>query len=225
METKPQMTKKKILVVDDHPIVRRGFALLINQEPDMEVCGEAETPEEALQIIEQSHPDLAIVDITLKGGTNGLELLKELTQRYPKLPALVVSMHDEQVYAERVLRSGAKGYIMKQEVDSAMVGAVRSVLNGGIYLSQEMNRQLLTGESSRRSPSSETMIDKLSDREFEVFRLLGQGLGTRRIAETLDVSIKTVETFRSRIKEKLNLEDGNQLVQVAVGWAVRNNQL
>lgn len=214
--------KQRILVVDDHSIVRRGFATLINQQRDMIVCGEAETAEEALRQIENCRPDLAIIDLSLKDSISGIDLIREIKRQFPGVLMLVVSMHDESLYTERVLRAGAKGYIMKQEVDSEMIRALRCVLNGGVYLSENMNSQILSGDGTRRTRYSESMIEQLSDREFEVFRLLGRGLGTRRIAETLNVGIKTVETFRSRIKEKLGIEDGNQLVQVAVEWAVRN---
>ncbi|HOE67770.1 MAG TPA: response regulator transcription factor [Candidatus Hydrogenedentes bacterium] len=221
METVEEQ-KQRILVVDDHSIVRRGFATLINQQRDMIVCGEAETAEEALRQIENCRPDLAIIDLSLKDSISGIDLIREIKRQFPGVLMLVVSMHDESLYTERVLRAGAKGYIMKQEVDSEMIRALRCVLNGGVYLSESMNSQILSGDGTRRTRYSESMIEQLSDREFEVFRLLGRGLGTRRIAETLNVGIKTVETFRSRIKEKLGIEDGNQLVQVAVEWAVRN---
>ncbi len=221
METVEEQ-KQRILVVDDHSIVRRGFATLINQQRDMIVCGEAETAEEALRQIENCRPDLAIIDLSLKDSISGIDLIREIKRQFPGVLMLVVSMHDEGLYTERVLRAGAKGYIMKQEVDSEMIRALRCVLNGGVYLSENMNSQILSGDGTRRTRYSESMIEQLSDREFEVFRLLGRGLGTRRIAETLNVGIKTVETFRSRIKEKLGIEDGNQLVQVAVEWAVRN---
>lgn len=218
-----ESVRKRILIIDDHPIVRRGFAMLINHQPDMVVCGEADGPEEALALLQELDPDLAIVDISLRDSASGIDLIREFRKRGARLPVLVVSMHDESLYTERALRAGAKGYIMKHEVDAEMVRALRCVLNGGIYLSEGMSRQLLSGDGETRAASSESLIEKLSDREFEVFRMLGRGMGTRRIAETLNVGIKTVETFRSRIKDKLHLDDGNQLVQVAVEWAVRNN--
>jgi len=219
-EEKSVTAKKKIVVVDGHPIVRRGFALLINQEADLEVCGEAKDACEGLEVINRAQPDLAIIDITLK-DSNGMDLIKELKKTSSGLPILVVSMHDELLYAERALRAGARGYIMKQEAEEKMIEAVRRVLGGEIYLSQAMSERVLTILAEGRSRDPAILVESLSDRELAAFQLIGQGHETRQIAEILNVSMKTVETYRGRIKKKLNLENTSQLVQYAVEWMVR----
>jgi DNA-binding NarL/FixJ family response regulator len=212
--------RKRIVVVDDHPIVRRGFAFLINQETDMEVSGEAAEAGEALETIERIKPDLAIIDITLK-DSNGMDLIKQLKRTSPGLPILVVSIHDELLFAERALRAGARGYIMKQEADEKMIEAIHRVLEGGIYLSRAMSERVLTILADGRPRDPAALIDSLSDRELAAFQLIGQGYETRQIAEMLQVGVKTIDTYRTRIKRKLNLENANQLVQYAVEWMIR----
>ncbi|HOD49650.1 MAG TPA: response regulator transcription factor [Candidatus Hydrogenedentes bacterium] len=212
----------RILVVDDHPIVRRGFAQLINHEPDISVCGEAEDLTQALHLLESLQPDLVIVDIVLKNA-NGLELLKRLPSLAPQTKALVVSMHDEQIYAERVLRAGARGYVMKQEADEVIVTAIRRVLEGGIYVSDQVNERILMSFAQNQARSETSAIEQLTDRELEVFELIGQGVSTRQIGERLSISVKTVETYRARIKEKLHLETGAELVQTSVEWAIKRS--
>ena len=210
--------KCKVFLVDDHPIVRQGLALFIEREPDLMVCGEAEDANSALQAIRDAAPDFVILDISLN-GPDGLELLKTLRVRYPNLPALVLSMHDESVYAERALRAGANGYIMKQEAADKVITAIRHILGGDVYLSDRLTKQMLqqfvNGSISPRDP-----LAKLSDRELEVFRLIGAGHGTRQIADELHVSTKTVESYQAHIKEKLALRNARELVQYAVEWSL-----
>jgi len=214
----PSAPKCKVFLVDDHPIVRQGLALFIEREPDLMVCGEAEDATSALQAIRDSAPDFVILDISLN-GPDGLELLKTLRVRYPNLPALVLSMHDESVYAERALRAGANGYIMKQEAADKVITAIRHILGGDVYLSDRLTKQMLqqfvNGSISPRDP-----LAKLSDRELEVFRLIGAGHGTRQIADELHVSTKTVESYQAHIKEKLALRNARELVQYAVEWSL-----
>lgn len=208
---------KRILIVDDHPIVRQGVRHVIEQEPDLRICAEAESATEALQALQQHQPDLAIVDISLK-GTDGLELTKWIRAQNDQVPVLIMSMHDESLYAERVLRAGAYGYVMKAEVADRIVDAIRKVLKGEIYLSEKVGQNILHEVSGRTTAMDESPIRQLSDRELEVFRLIGQGHGTRDIASLLHLSIKTIETYRSHIKEKLGLTSATQLVRYAAQW-------
>jgi DNA-binding NarL/FixJ family response regulator len=214
----PSAPKCKVFLVDDHPIVRQGLALFIEREPDLIVCGEAEEATTALHAIRESPPDFVILDISLD-GPDGLELLKTLRVRYPNLPVLVLSMHDESVYAERSLRAGANGYIMKQEAADKVITAIRTILGGDVYLSDRLTKRMLqqfvNGSISPRDP-----LAKLSDRELEVFRLIGAGHGTRQIADQLHVSTKTVESYQAHIKEKLALRNARELVQHAVEWSL-----
>jgi DNA-binding NarL/FixJ family response regulator len=207
--------------VDDHPIVRQGLALFIDREPDLMVCGEAEDATSALQAIRESTPDFVILDISLD-GRDGLELLKTLRVGHPNLPVLILSMHDESVYAERSLRAGANGYIMKQEAADKVITAIRQILGGDVYLSDRLTKRMLqqfvNGSISPRDP-----LAKLSDRELEVFRLIGAGHGTRQIADELHVSTKTVESYQAHIKEKLALRNARELVQHAVEWSLNAN--
>ncbi len=213
----PSASRRRILLVDDHPLLRKGLSELINQEPDLMVAGEAEDGPQALQVLAQTRFDLAIVDISLP-GVDGIEVLKSLKERYPDLPALVVSMHDESLFAERALRAGARGFIMKQEAVESILTAVRRVLAGQIYVSERiatrMLKKLVDGDAR---PSART-LDVLTDRELTIFRLIGQGYGTRQIAEQLHLSAKTVESHRAHIKEKLDLASGTELVRYACLW-------
>jgi DNA-binding NarL/FixJ family response regulator len=208
---------KRILLVDDHPIVRDGLAQLINQSGDLTVCGEAGDPAEALQAIDGARPDLAILDLSLKGG-DGLELIKQIRARWPKLPILVLSMHSEDLFAERVLRAGARGYIMKQEATRSVLGAIRKVLAGDVYLSSEIQSHLLRRCVGSAGEQARLPIDTLSDRELTVLELIGRGLSTRAIARELKLSVKTVESYRDHIKKKLNLSSSTQLIHYAVRW-------
>jgi DNA-binding NarL/FixJ family response regulator len=206
-----------VFLVDDHPLVREWLGQLIQRENDMEVCGEAEDAHEAVTKIEQSQPDIVIADISLK-TTHGLELVKDLQVRLPSLPVLILSMHDESLYAERVLRAGAKGYITKQEATKKILFAIRQVLSGQIYVSEKMATRMLHKLVVGRNQEASSPVERLTDRELEVFQLIGRGQGTRRIAEELHLGIKTVESYRARIKEKLKLADGTQLLQQAIQW-------
>jgi DNA-binding NarL/FixJ family response regulator len=211
------VTKRRILVVDDHPIVRQGLALLINREPDLVVCGEAEEAMGAMHVLASARPDVLVVDISLN-GPDGLDLLKNIRITYPTLPVLILSMHEESIYAERALRAGANGYIMKQEATEKVLVAVRRILSGEIYLSDRIANKMLkhyiTGCGTLRNSS----IADLSDRELEVFRLIGDGHATRQIAEELHLSVKTVESYQAHIKEKLSLRSARELMQHAIQW-------
>lgn len=209
--------KSRILLVDDHPIVRQGLEEMINHEKDLMVCGTAEDLHQALEQINVLKPDLVVVDISLK-GSNGIELLKNIKVRYPKLLVLMLSMHDESLYAVRALRAGASGYVMKQEATERVLVAIRQVLNGEIYLSEKMEKKMMQQLVGGRTARTGSPLEDLSDRELEVFGLIGQGHGTRQIAEQLHLSIKTIESHRAHIKEKLNLKNATELVQHAIQW-------
>lgn len=209
----------RILIVDDHPIVRRGLAGMLSQEPDMKVVAEAENFHDALEAIKQHPLDIAIIDLTLD-GIGGLELVKQVRITNPDLSMLVLSMHDESLYAERVLRAGARGYIMKQEGTDRLVTAIRTILRGEIYVSERMAARMLGTIVGGRSNDSRMPLDRLSDRELEVFELLGKGLGTRQVAERLCVSIKTIESHREHIKLKLQLKNASELIQHATQWVL-----
>ena len=213
----PKKTKSRILLVDDHPIVRQGLSELIDNEKDLTICGTAEDMNKALEAIETLKPDLVLVDISLK-GSNGIELLKNIKVRYPKMLVLMLSMHDESLYAVRALRSGASGYIMKQEATEKVLTAIRQVLRGEIYLSEKMEKKMMQQLVGGRAARTGSPLEDLSDRELEVFNLIGQGHGTRQIAEELHLSIKTIESHRAHIKEKLNLKNATELVQYAIQW-------
>lgn len=212
--------RTRVFIVDDHPIVRQGLAQMINQEADLVVCGEAENAQEALEAVATLQPDLVLVDLSLKGGS-GLDLIKSLKIHYATLPMLVVSMHDESLYVERVLRAGARGYIMKQEATDTMLSAIRRVLRGEIYVSDKMMTRILGKLVLDVPETGSSTLERLSNRELEVFRLIGEGQSTRHIAEALHVSIKTVESHRAHIKEKLHLQDTVDLVRHAVQWVDR----
>jgi DNA-binding NarL/FixJ family response regulator len=215
----PGVEKRRVFVVDDHPIVRQGLALLINQQPDLTVCGEAEEVHDALQKIAICKPDIVIVDISLN-GPDGLELLKTVRARDASLPILILSMHDESIYAERALRAGANGYIMKQEATETVLAALRRIINREIYVSEKVASKMLRRFISGSATARQSPIADLSDRELEVFRLIGEGHSTRRIAEELHLSVKTVESYQAHIKEKLSLRSARELVQHAIQWAI-----
>lgn len=207
----------RILIVDDHPMMRQGLIQLINGEKDLTVIGEADNAIQARELAAKLKPDLMVVDISLP-GKNGLELIKDLQAVRPDLSILVLSMHDEMLYAERVLRAGGRGYIMKQEGGKKIIEAVRQVLSGKIAVSERMSSQILENVSRRPSRPSQSPMERLTDREFEVFHLIGQGLGTREIAGQLHLSAKTVEVHRVNIKRKLQLKTANELIRFAVRW-------
>jgi DNA-binding NarL/FixJ family response regulator len=207
--------KKRVFLVDDHPLVREWLTNLINQQADLVVCGEAATAPEATQGIAQSKPAVAIVDISLK-DSSGIELIKNLKASHPDLAVLVLSMHDESVYARRALRAGAKGYIMKRETTKKVIEAIRRVLEGKLYVSEAVAETIFTQFVEGKTLPASSPVEQLSDRELVVFDLLGQGLGTREIAERLRVSIKTVQAYCGRIKEKLNLGSATELLREAM---------
>jgi DNA-binding NarL/FixJ family response regulator len=211
--------KKRVLVVDDHPLMRQGLSLLINQQQDMQVCAEAEEAQAAIHALAQKRPDIMILDISLN-GPDGLELLKSIRASHPDLPVLILSMHDEAIYAERALRARANGYIMKQEATEKVLIALRRILNGDIYLSDRMSNKMLQQYIGGAPSMIQSRIASLSDRELEVFRLIGEGRGTREIADELHLSIKTVETYQAHIKEKLALRSGRELIQHAIQWKI-----
>ena len=210
--------KIRVVVVDDHPMVRQMLKHMIGQQADMTVCGEADSIQEALGIIETTRPDIAVVDITLK-GSSGLELIKNLKAQDIDVPVLVLSMHDEELYAERAIRAGARGYITKTEDSEEIMVAIRKVLAGGVYASETFTAQLLSSLSTTGKQKQGSVLSQLSDRELEVFHLIGQGRTTNEIAMTLNLGAKTVDTYRTRIKEKLGLKNATELHHRAVHWA------
>jgi len=209
---------RKVLIIDDHAVFRDGLARIINQEKDLTVCGEATDGVEALELAPRLKPDLMIVDVTLEGMT-GIDLTKTLRERFPQVRILVLSMHKETLYAERALRAGANGYIMKRESGRKLLSAMRHVLGGQTYISEDMNRVLLEKVSGQGRNADAAPMDRLSDRELEIFRLLGQGYGTRQMSDHLHVSVKTIESHKERIRAKLGFDTNFELVQHAIHWA------
>lgn len=212
----------RIYIADDHPVVRDGYTMLIRREPDLEMVGESGEGAEILRQIDALRPDLCLLDLSLKSG-NGLELCKQIRSRFPNVKVLVVSMHDETLYAERVLRSGAGGYISKAEATHKLISAVRQVLAGEVYLSQRMRERTLA-RSAGDLASEGSLLDKLSDRELEVFEQIGQGRTTREIAEKLNLSPKTIESYRENLKAKLNLANSTELTRHAVHWVLERTK-
>jgi DNA-binding NarL/FixJ family response regulator len=209
----------RILLVDDHPVVRQGMAVILNGEPDWEVCAEAEGMSQALKCFLDHRPDLVLTDLTLENGS-GIELIKELVSMQPDVKVIAISMHDETLYAERVLRAGGKGYLRKDEKPQQMVGAIRCVLDGRIHLSEKMTHRMLSRTVTGTGDAGMTPIEMLTDRELEVLHQIGNGIPTRKIADNLHISHKTVETYRENIKSKLNLANGTELTQRAVRWVL-----
>lgn len=212
----PELTKV-ILIVDDHPMLRRGLTSLIESEPDLLVCGEAASCQAGLQAILESKPDLVIVDLGLE-GSDGLDLIKDMKAQHPRTPALVLSMHDESLYAERAFRAGARGYVTKQQLDDTVLIAIRRLLNGEMYMSEKLGARFAQEFLSGRRLQKDSALAVLSDRELQVFRLIGQGQSTRDIAQSLHLSIKTIESHREHIKNKLKLESGGELLRHATHW-------
>lgn len=223
-ESETQQRQIKIFLVDDHPLIRKGISKLINAQPDMQVVGEAEDAPRALKGISIHEPDLVVVDISLPGN-NGIELIKNLKALFRNLPVLVLSMHNESVYAQRSLRAGARGYIMKDEVADKVVLAIRRVLSGEIYVSDRIGTEMLNQLAKGEPPKNRFPVDSLSDRELEVVQLIGEGLSTREIAGKLNVSIKTIESHRTHIKEKLSLKSGPELVEFAEKWVEEESSM
>ena len=219
LKNKNAEEKQKVLIVDDHPLVRQGIAQLINQEKDLEVCCEAGDVEQAMKKIPEYSPDIAVVDISL-GQSSGIRLIEAISLKYPKLSVLTLSMHDESLYAERCLRAGAKGYIMKSEPPEKVIFALRRILDGEIYVSNKLGARLLHKLVTNDDNVYSSPVERLSNRELEVFQLIGQGLKTRTIAEQLNLSVKTIETYIDHIKKKMNFEDSRSLFLHAVQWSM-----
>jgi DNA-binding NarL/FixJ family response regulator len=211
----------QVLIVDDHPIVREGYAKLIARRPDLEVCGEAADAGELFALVEQTRPDLIIIDISLRNG-NGVDLCKQIKERYPEIKMLVISAHDESAYAERVLRAGAMGYVNKGQPAAQLIEAIRRVLSGKLFLSPEMTERMLSRQIGSDRNLLQSPIETLTDREIQVFELIGQGLTTRQVASKLDLSQKTIESYRENLKRKLQLKNGTELNRLAVQWVLEN---
>jgi DNA-binding NarL/FixJ family response regulator len=209
--------KARILIVDDHPLVREWLGHLIERSPDLAVCGEAEDSEQALRLIAETKPHLAIIDLSL-GSVSGLDLIRQIRTKYPDLAMIVLSMHDEQVYAERCIRAGARGYIMKRESTKTVVDAIHEVLKGNLYLSKKVTMHIVQKVVSSDTSHSGQSVAQLSDRELEVFKLLGQGYEINEIAKMLDVNIKTVHTYCARMKEKMKVGTTAELLREALRW-------
>jgi DNA-binding NarL/FixJ family response regulator len=223
MSTKPQvgpLTRKfRVLLVEDHPIVRQGLGLLINREQDLSVCGEADGAHSAFQAIGTLRPDIVVLDISLS-GPDGLDVLKEIRVKSGSLPVLMLSMHDETIYAERAMRAGANGYIMKQEATEKVLVAIRRILQGDVYLSERLTSTMLHQYVHGAGAGKSSPLLSLTDRELEIFRLIGEGHTTRRIADELHLSVKTIESHQAHIKEKLALKNARELVMHAIEWTV-----
>jgi DNA-binding NarL/FixJ family response regulator len=221
--SRPKAKKRaRVLIVDDHPAVREALALRIGRQADLEVCGEAADMSEALRLLVETQPDVAVVDISLKTG-NGIDLIKRIKDRNDHVRILVWSMHSEALYAERALRAGALGYVNKDQATNRIVEAIRRVLEGKVYLSEVMaERMLQRAVGGAREEVARSPLDVLADRELEVFRLIGEGVKTADIAERLHLSVKTVETYRDRIRQKLDLSDGTKLARYATQWVLEN---
>jgi DNA-binding NarL/FixJ family response regulator len=211
----------RVVLIDDHPLVRLSLREVIQREPDLVVSGEAEDRDQALEIIAASKPHLAIIDLTLK-NSNGMELIKDLCDRFPKVHILVLSMHDETLHAERAIRAGARGYITKQEATTRIMVAIRQVMKGEIYWGEKAAARVASKIARVARPADSSSVDLLADRELQVFELIGAGRSTRQIAATLHIDVSTVETYRARIKEKLNLKDSLALLQYAIRWHIAN---
>jgi DNA-binding NarL/FixJ family response regulator len=208
-----------IVIVDDHPLVRDQLRAVVESEADFKICGEAEDGCHALEVIKSTKPDMVILDLTLRGSPSGLDLIKEIHLRYPKILVVVVSMHDESLYAERAILAGARGYITKQEATRKILQAIRLVLSGEIYLSDKMAAKVLSKMAKGREAHGRSSIERLADRELQVFKLIGHGRSTQQIADELHLNMKTIETYRSRIKSKLDIKDATDLLQQAILWA------
>lgn len=209
--------KARVFIVDDHPIVRQGLTMLISQEPDLCVCGEADGAPVALQAVTKLRPDVVIVDISMKDG-DGIDLIKSIRAHDNEIHILVLSMHEEMFIVERAMRAGASGYLPKQEASDKVLTAIRSILSGGLYVSESLSPRLMERLLADKSARGEDAIARLSDRELQVFQRLGDGMGTQEIADAMHLSVKTIETYREHIKVKLDLKDARQLMQYAIRW-------
>jgi DNA-binding NarL/FixJ family response regulator len=209
--------KSRVFIVDDHPLVREGLTNLINGQDDLIICGEAKNSVEALDGVMKARPDVALIDISLE-NESGLELVKQLRSQFPQVALIVLSMHDEALYAERVLRAGAQGYVMKHETSKSVLASIRRVLGGGVYVSERIVNRMTRRVSSAREPVAISPVERLSDRELEIFRLLGQGRTTSQIAADLNLSLKTVQAYCARAKEKFGVTSLTELLRAAIRW-------
>ena len=215
--SKTVVDKSRVFIVDDHPLVREGLSNLINGQDDLIICGEAKDSAQALDGITKARPDVALIDISLE-NESGLELVKQLRSQFPLVALIVLSMHDETLYAERLLRAGARGYVMKHETSKSVLASIRRVLDGGVYVSERIVSRMVRRASSAREPLSSSPVEHLSDRELEIFRLLGQGRTTSQIAEDLNLSLKTVQAYCARAKEKFGVVSLTELLRAAIRW-------
>ncbi len=224
MTESSEKQQKRIFLVDDHPLIRSGLAQIIEEEPDLTICGQAKNAAEAMKGVKDSAPDLVVVDLSLE-GSNGIELIKNLKALYPDLEFMMFSMHDERVFAQRALRAGARAFVMKHESKDTIKTAIRRALSGNIYVSERVSEQLLHQIVSGTASDKGSPVDKLTDRELEVIQLIGKRLSTREVPKALTVSVKTVESHRAHIKEKLELSSGNELVKFAIQWVEHEHGL
>jgi DNA-binding NarL/FixJ family response regulator len=208
---------KRVLVVDDHPMTRYGIVQLLQREAGLEVCGESDTAMQALEMVSTLKPDLVVTDLSMP-GKHGLEFIKDMRVMHPEVPVLVISMHDEALYADRVLKAGGRGYVMKHAGGEELLEAVHRVLEGHVYLGEEMTKETLNALARPEAKRAESVVGQLTDREFQVFQCLGQGMTSRQIGDQLHMSVKTVETHRRHLREKLNVQTGPALIQFAVRW-------
>jgi len=213
-----------IMIVDDHPIVRKGLRMIIERRKDFSIVAEASSANEAIRIIGEKEPDVVIADISLEGNVNGLELVKAIRERYPGVTPLVLSMYDESLYAERAIRAGARGYVMKKEADETIITAIETVLSGELYLSERSSKNIVDKLLAARESAELLPENVLSDRELEIFMMIGNGISAKEIARTLNLSLNTVETHRRHIREKMRFSDLNELVKAAVQWAFLKNR-
>ena len=211
---------KKILIVDDHPLLRQGIKQVIELEEDFRVCGEASTAHEAIDLINRSEPEVVIVDITLAGNVNGIELIKSLNERFPDIRTLVLTMHDESIYAERAIRAGARGYIMKEVASKNIINAIRTILNDELYLSENISKKIIDKLVRGSADTIGISVENLSNREFEIFQLIGNGFSTKEMAKKLNLSIYTIESHKKNIKEKLKLKNSSDLAKYAIQWVI-----
>jgi DNA-binding NarL/FixJ family response regulator len=215
---------KNILIVDDHPLLRQGIKQVIELEEDLKVCGEASTANEAIDLINRNRPDIVIVDITLAGNVNGIELIKSLNERFPDIKTLVLTMHDESLYAERAIRAGARGYIMKEVASKNIINAIRTILKDELYLSEQISKKIIDKLVRGSADTIGISVENLSNREFEIFQLIGNGFSTKEMAKKLNLSIYTVESHKKNIKEKLKLKNSSDLAKYAIQWVIIQNK-
>ena len=221
---KKSISEKKIMIVDDHPLLRQGIKKVIDMEKDLKVCSEAASANDAIDQIIKYEPDVIIIDITLSGNVNGIELIKTIRQRYPKIYTIVLTMHDESIYGERSLRAGARGYVVKEVASKNIVQAIRTVLNGDMYISEELSKKIVGRVVHDSGDTVGLSIENLTDREFEIFHLIGNGFSTKEIAGKFNISIFTVESHKKKIKEKLNFKDSPELIKNAIQWIIMQSK-